>query len=99
MVAGPLRGLILLMAIGVIDLVSTAVLHAKGLIVEMNPVMRFFIERGEWAFALAKGLTLAIACAVMLRYMKKNPQFVNSACLWGSAAYVGLWCAWFFGAR
>lgn len=85
----------LLIGIGLLDLVVTAVLHAQGLIVELNPLMRVFIERSEWLFALVKGATLLAAFVVMRKHAKKNPEFVRSACLWGSAAYISIWSFWF----
>jgi CHASE2 domain-containing sensor protein len=85
------------MSIGTVDLVATAVLHAQGKIVEMNPIMRVFIERSEWLFAFVKGLTLVIAFLAMRSYAQKNAAFVNKACWAGSTAYVAIWCAWFFG--
>ena len=99
MVSMPIRSLALLMAIGIIDLITTAVLHAQGMITELNPVMRVFIDRSEWLFVLAKGATLVAAFWVMWNHLKKNPEFVQKACLWGSGAYVALWCSWFFSSR
>ncbi len=93
----PQRSVALLIGIGLIDLIATSILHAKGLIVELNPVMRVFIERGEWLFALVKGLTLVLAGVVMWRHIKKNPKFVNQMALIGSGAYVFIWSVWFFG--
>ncbi|MGV3617003.1 MAG: DUF5658 family protein [Fimbriimonas sp.] len=86
------------MTIGTVDLVATAVLHAQGKIVELNPVMKVFIERSEWLFAFVKGMTLLVAFLTMRAYAKKNRQFVHRACLAGSAAYVTIWTVWFFGA-
>ena len=93
----PTKSLLLLILIGLIDLISTAILHKCGLIVEMNPLMRVFIERSEWGFAAVKALTLVAAWYVMSRYAKHNRPFVRSACLWGSAAYVTIWLSWFMG--
>lgn len=93
-----LHSLFLLMAIGTVDLIATAVLHAQGQIVELNPVMRVFIERSEWLFAVVKGATLIVAFIAMKSYAKHNAKFVNRACMIGSIAYVGIWCGWFFGA-
>lgn len=90
-----LRSLFLLMAIGTVDLIVTAVLHAQGKIVELNPVMKVFIERSEWLFAFVKGLTLLVAFLTMRNYAKKNPDFVHRVCLLGSAAYVTIWTIWF----
>lgn len=91
----PSRALILLMAIGFIDLVVTAVLHSRGLIVELNPIMRPVIERSEWLFAAVKGMTLLLAYAVMARYYQTHQVFVRRAALVGSAAYALIWIVWF----
>ena len=99
MLAAPYKSLLLLMGIGLLDLISTAVLHAQGMIVEMNPIMRVFIEHSEWLFVLAKGATLAIAFWVISRYVKSHPQFVTKACLFGSGAYLLLWSTWFITGR
>lgn len=93
----PTRALALLLAIGLLDLIVTAVLHAHGLIVELNPLMRPLIEESEWLFAAVKGLTLAIAWAAMVYYAQINKDFVRKACLVGSAAYVVIWMSWFLG--
>ena len=95
----PTRALALLLMIGFIDLLSTAVLHRQGLIQEMNPIMRIFIERSEWLFVCVKGATLIVSWWVMARYAKVNLKFVRTACLAGSGFYVCLWMSWFFAAR
>ena len=91
----PTRALILLLAIGFLDLVATAVLHANGLIIELNPLMRPLIETSEWLFALVKGLTLVLAWWVMLKHASSHLEFIRKACLVGSAAYVFIWTVWF----
>ena len=91
----PTRALAALLFIGFADLISTAVLHQRGLIQEMNPVMRIFIERGEWLFVLVKGGTLLASWYVLARYARTNLKFVRSACLAGCCFYVGLWVVWF----
>lgn len=95
----PTRALTLLMVIGIVDLVSTAWMHANGMIVELNPVMRFFLERSEWLFAAVKGLTLVAAWSALAWYSQHNRPFVRKACLLGSLAYVAIWTAWFLSAR
>lgn len=95
----PTPALALLMAIGLLDLLSTALLHRAGMIVEVNPIMRFFIVKSEWLFAFAKGITLGAAWGAMAWYARTDLRFVTRACLIGSAVYVGVWCVWFFGAR
>lgn len=95
----PTRALSLLMLVGMIDLVATAWMHANGLIVELNPLMRVFIERSEWLFAFVKGGTLIAAWAALAWYAKYNRNFVRKACLIGSLAYVSIWASWFFSSR
>jgi hypothetical protein len=94
----PTRTILLLVGIGTIDLVTTAVLHAQGQIVELNPLMRLFIEQSEWLFAFVKGLTLVGGWFVLAWYARFNLVFVRKAALYGSLAYVLVWCGWFFGA-
>lgn len=83
-----------LLGIGLADLVSTAWLYHQGMIVEMNPLMRFLLERGEWSFVAVKGMTLLITWAALARYAKQNPTFVRTTCICGSLAYAGLWVMW-----
>lgn len=91
----PTRAILLFIGIGLADLVVTAVLHAQGQIVELNPLMRVFIEQSEWLFALVKGLTLVAGWLVLAWYAQFNLRFVRQASLWGSAAYVMVWLIWF----
>ena len=94
----PTRAMALLLGIGFLDLIATAVLHQRGLIQEMNPIMRVFIDRSEWLFAIVKGLTLIGSWFVLARYAKTNLDFVRKACLLGSGCYVFLWLSWFLAA-
>ena len=91
----PTRALAVLLIIGFADLLTTAVLHQRGLIQEMNPFMRIFIDRSEWLFAIVKGATLLASWYVLARYAKTNLGFVRRACIAGSCCYIGLWLIWF----
>jgi hypothetical protein len=91
----PSRALLLLLSIGFIDLVATAVLHANGLIVELNPLMKPIIETSEWLFAAVKGMTLLLAWAVMVKNFETHKEFVRRASVAGAAAYVVIWTIWF----
>ena len=94
----PTRAILLFIGIGAVDLISTAVLHAQGHIVELNPIMRVFIEQSEWLFAAVKGLTLVGGWAVLAWYAQFNLAFVRKASIWGSIAYLGVWLCWFLSA-
>ena len=97
--AFPTKSLVALLIIGTVDLVTTAVLHSKGMIVELNPLMRGFITQSEWLFAFVKGLTIGVAWGTMAWYAQQNKEFVGRACTLGSLAYVTVWTTWFFTAR
>lgn len=60
--------------------------------------MRVLIERSEWLFALAKFMTLFLGWMALRWYANQNLPFVRKASMWGSGAYVVVWCLWFFGA-
>jgi len=86
----PTRALAALLAIGLLDLVATAILHAQGQIEELNPVMAPVIAGGEWRFVAVKSATLAFAWLILARRAKDAPTQVRRACLWGCAAYLCL---------
>ncbi len=94
----PNKSLILLILIGLVDLVATAMLHAQGLIVELNPVMKPVIEHSEWSFALVKGATLLIAYLTMAQYARQNSVFVGLVSKIGIVLYTGIWLIWFHAA-
>ena len=91
----PTKSLVILLGIGLVDLIVTAVLHQRGLIEELNPLMQPLIERSEWLFAAVKGLTLVAAWSALVWYAQHNLRFVRNACALGAAAYLTLWTAWF----
>ena len=83
------------MFIGFFDLVITAVLHAEGRIVELNPLMKVFIERNEMLFVLVKSATLVVAWVAMIAYCRVNLGFVRRMATLGSGLYVTIWTVWF----
>lgn len=91
----PSRTIALLMGVSLLDLVLTAVLHSKGLIVELNPLMRPLLERSEWLFAVVKSLTILVTYAVLVWYSRRNLAFVRQASAVGAVAYVLIWSVWF----
>lgn len=93
--AVPSRAIYLLLGIGLLDLITTAVLHAQGRIQELNPLMKPIIEQSEWLFVLVKGATLVAAAVGLIWYGKQNREFVRKACIAGSFAYVGIFTIWF----
>ncbi|MBI1334078.1 MAG: hypothetical protein JST12_07760 [Armatimonadetes bacterium] len=98
-IAFPTRSMAALLAIAIIDLIMTAVLHSKGMIVELNPLMRGFITQSEWLFAFVKGLTIGVAWGTMAWYAQQNKEFVGRACTIGALSYVTVWTTWFITGR
>ena len=91
----PTRAIALLLLIGFVDLAVTAVLHAQGQIVELNPLMRVFIERSEWLFVFVKSATLVAGWFGMVAYARVNRDFVRKASLACSGLYLPIWTVWF----
>ena len=88
-----MRSLALLLGIGFADLVATAVLHARGLIEERNPLMAPLLTRGEIGFVVVKAGTLILAGTILAR---AEPRQARWACLAGSGAYALLLATAFF---
>ena len=85
----PTRALMLLLSIGFFDLFMTALLHSRGVVVELNPLMRPLIERSEWLFAIVKAVTLVGAWWVLAWYAKQNLTFVRKVCVLSAAVWNG----------
>ena len=91
----PTKALFLLLLIGTLDLIATAVLYSRGLIVELNPLMKPVIEASVWLFVLLKGMTLALAYFCMIRFAKSHLEFIQKSCIVGSGLYIFIWTVWF----
>jgi hypothetical protein len=87
------------MVIGLLDLVSTAVLYSLGLIVELNPLMSPLLETHPLVFAVVKLATLGAAFAAMQWYRRIDERFVHRIASAASVAYVSIWTVWFLGAH
>ena len=83
----------MLLLIGLADLLATAGLYARGLIVERNPLTASLLERGVPTFVLAKLATLLLAWAILVRY---DGRTLRRTCVVGSALYLTLLVAAFF---
>lgn len=92
----PTRALALLLAIGIIDLIVTATLYARGLIEERNPLMAGLLAHSEWSFILVKAATLVFAWRVLSRHAKFDLRFVRRISLCASGAYLAILALAFF---
>lgn len=97
--ARPPVPVLLLMAVGLSDLVLTAVLYEAGLIVELNPLMRPLIQSSTLLFVAVKLATLVVAYVGLQVYGRIEPIFVRRAAWIGTFAYVALWIGWVAGAH
>lgn len=79
----------------VIDLVLTLVLIEHGLAEEGNPLMRFYLGYGVWAFVLAKSV-LVLAPVVILEWGRLyRPRTVKLLARAGIASYLGIYAGMF----
>ena len=83
----PSRALALLLGIGLLDLVATALLSARGLVEERNPAMAPLLAHGVAPFVAVKTATLLAAWLLLVRQERRT---MRRACLWGSALYAAL---------
>jgi hypothetical protein len=89
--AKPPRELVFLMAVGLLDLLSTVILYCLGYVQELNPLMRPLLEHSPITFTLVKLGTLALAFVGMQLYAHIDERFVRTAAKYGVIAYVALW--------
>jgi hypothetical protein len=91
----PLPHSLLLLAIGLIDLVTTILLVETGLCRELNPLMAPLLNQHWLVFALVKSLTLVVAFAAGEWYRKRDERFVKLAMSAGAITYLVVWVFWF----
>lgn len=76
-------------------MVATAVLYSAGLIVELNPLMRPWLEGGVWQFCAVKSFTIVVAFVGLQYYRARDEKFVRFASRLGVVLYLGIWLGWF----
>ena len=87
----PPREVVFLMAVGLVDLVTTVVLYCFGFVEEINPLMRPIIEKSPVLFTFIKLATLVAAYFVMIWYTKVDEKFVRRVAWLGGWTYVVVW--------
>lgn len=80
-----------LIAICLLDTLLTIVFVALGIATEANPLMRFWLEQGYFAFALVKMGTLVPVILLAERHRRRNPVFVTKVLRFGIVAYLGIY--------
>ncbi len=79
----------------VADLLITLVLIHHGLAEEGNPIMRFYLGYGVWAFVLAKSV-LVLAPIVIIEWGRiHRPRAVRALARVGIGCYLGIYAGMF----
>ncbi|CUU11261.1 MAG: DUF5658 family protein [Fimbriimonadales bacterium] len=79
----------------VADLLITLVLIDKGLAEEGNPLMRFYLGHGVWAFVLAKSIMVAAPVVIIEWGLRHRPRTVATLARAGIAGYLGIYALMF----
>jgi hypothetical protein len=87
------RETLLLLAICLLDAVSSAVLFHRGMAVEANPLLRPFAEAGPLSLICVKMAWTVAALAILESYRQRHPDMVTPLIRLGSAAYVTIYAA------
>ncbi|MFQ3611274.1 MAG: DUF5658 family protein [Fimbriimonadales bacterium] len=75
----------------VADLLITLVMIDKGLADEGNPLMKFYLGHGVWAFILAKSV-LVLAPIVVIEWARQHkPRTVRAMARVGLMSYLGIY--------
>lgn len=77
------------------DLLITLVLIDKGLAEEGNPLMRFYLGHGIWAFVLAKSIMVAAPVVIIEWGLRHRPRTVATLARVGIAGYLGVYAMMF----
>lgn len=77
------------------DLLITIALINKGLAEEGNPIMRYYLGRGIWAFVLAKSVMIAAPVLIIEWGLRHRPRTVSTLARIGIASYLGIYTLMF----
>ena len=86
---------LVLLAVGLVDLLTTLVWVQAGLAIEVNPIMAALLRVGVPAFVGVKLLTLAAYVLTMEWYRRRNEPFVRRVGLATVVAYTGIYAVSF----
>ena len=87
-----LRESYLLALICAIDMILTIVLVRSGRVIEANPILVPFMERGIAAFLVVKSLMCVVPLFVLELLRSKQPLFVKKMLRVGIAVYLISYC-------
>jgi membrane-bound metal-dependent hydrolase YbcI (DUF457 family) len=90
------RGSWVLLAICLVDLVTTVIAVGLWGVEEANPFMAFFLDKGLAVFCAAKLTSFIPAVLVLEWYRRRNPRFVSTILKGAVAAYATLYIVLFW---
>ncbi|MCW5933835.1 MAG: hypothetical protein KIT45_05950 [Fimbriimonadia bacterium] len=84
-----------IMLICIADLLTTLVFLKHGMAEEGNPVMKFYLDQGVWAFIAAKALLVLGPLTVIEWARRRRPITVRWLARGAVAGYVGIYASLF----
>lgn len=82
----------ILLAICLLDMLSSAVLFHHGMAREANPLLRSAAEAGTLPFIMAKSATFVPALVAAEWYRRRRPAFIVPLIRWAGIAYASVYC-------
>lgn len=82
------RGSQAIIAICLLDMVTTLILVKNGLATEFNPIMQVFLSISPFAFVLAKLISFVPFVVAIEVYKRYNPRFTSCASRIAVIAYL-----------
>jgi len=85
------REVLVLLAICMMDMLSSAYLFHHGMATEANPVLRPFVEMGVGPFLAAKSLAFLPQLAVAEWYRRRSPRMILPVLRWVAGFYLAIY--------
>lgn len=82
----------ILLAVCLLDMLSSAVWFHHGMASEANPLLRSAAAAGTLPFIAAKTMTFLPALVAAEWYRRRRPAFVVPLIRWAGIAYVSVYC-------
>ena len=82
----------ILLAVCLLDMLSSAVWFHHGMASEANPLLRTAAQAGTLPFIAAKTMTFLPALVAAEWYRRRRPAFVVPLVRWAGIAYVSVYC-------
>jgi Domain of unknown function (DUF5658) len=80
-----------LLAICLLDTISSALLFRAGYAVEGNPLLQPYAQAGVLPFVVMKTALFLPALALLESFSRRRPTFIRPLMRWGAVLYAGLY--------